>query len=67
MFPQLARFTDLGLLLLRVMVVLVFISSGWADLKDPEARSESIGISKGFTVLLGAAEVLGSLGITFGF
>ena len=41
MFPQLARFTDLGLLLLRLMVGLVFVTSGYSHLKDPEARSKS--------------------------
>lgn len=66
MFPQLARFTDLGLLLLRLMVGLVFITSGFHHLKDPEARSKSIGMSKGFTIFLGIAEVSGSLGVAFG-
>ena len=31
MFPQLAQFTDLGLLLLRLMVASVFATSGWRD------------------------------------
>ena len=66
MFPQLARFTDLGLLLLRLMVGLVFITSGFNHLKDPEARSKSIEMSKSFTVFLGIAEVAGSLGVGFG-
>src|ERR1700685_1293547 len=66
MFPQLAHFTDLGLLLLRLMVGLVFITSGYGHLKDPEARSKSIEMSKGFTIFLGIAEVAGSLGIAFG-
>jgi putative oxidoreductase len=66
MFPQLARFADLGFLLLRLMVAAVFITSGWNDLKDPVARSKSIGLSKGFTIFLGVAEVAGSLGIMFG-
>jgi putative oxidoreductase len=66
MFPQLAQFTDVALLLLRVMVGLVFITSGWNHLKHPEARSEDIGTSKGFTIFLGAAEVAGSLGVIFG-
>ena len=65
MFPQLAQFTDVALLLLRIMVGLVFITSGWNHLKDPEARSKDIGMSKGFTIFLGAAEVAGSLGIVF--
>jgi len=66
MFPQLGQFTDLALLFLRVMVGLVFITSGWKHLKDPEARSKDIGMSKGFTIFLGAAEVAGSLGVIFG-
>ena len=65
-FPQLAQFTDVALLLMRVMVGLVFITSGWNHLKNPEARSKDIGMSKGFTILLGAAEVAGSFGVIFG-
>jgi len=66
MFPQLARFTDLALLLLRLMVGLVFVTSGYRHLKDPEERSKSIEMSKGFTIFLGIAEVAGSLGVAFG-
>jgi putative oxidoreductase len=66
MFPQLARFSDLGFLLLRLIVGAVFITSGWNDLKDPETRAKSIGFGKGFTIFLGAAEIAGSLGIMFG-
>lgn len=66
MFPQLLQFTDAGLLLLRFMVGMVFASSGWSHLKDPEARSKSIGMSKAFTVFLGAAELAGGLGVACG-
>jgi putative oxidoreductase len=66
MFPQLARFTDLGIFLLRLMVGLVFVTSGYSHLKDPTTRAKSIGMSKGFTIFLGIAEVAGSLGVTFG-
>ncbi len=66
MFPQLGQFADLGFLLLRLMVGVVFLSSGWNHLKGPEARGKSIGMSKGFTIFLGAAEVAGSLGVMFG-
>src|SRR5882724_269348 len=66
MFPQLARFEDVAILLLRLMVGAVFATSGWSHLKDPEGRSKSIGTSKSFTILLGAAEVAGALGVIFG-
>jgi putative oxidoreductase len=66
MFPQLARFTDAGLLLLRLMVALVFIASGFSHLKNPAARARSIGMSQPFTVFLGVAETAGGLGVAFG-
>jgi putative oxidoreductase len=66
MFPQLARFTNLGLLLLRLMVCLVFVTSGYNHLKDPAARAKSIGMSKGFTIFLGIAEVSGGLSVGAG-
>ncbi len=66
MFPQLSRFTDLAILLLRLMVGLVFVTSGYHHLKDPAARAKSIGMSKSFTIFLGTAEVAGGLGVAFG-
>jgi putative oxidoreductase len=66
MFPQLARFEDVAILLLRLMVGAIFATSGWSHLMDPQGRSKSIGMSKGFTIFLGTVEVLGALGVMFG-
>jgi len=66
MFPQLVRFTDLGLLLLRLMVALVFVTSGWSHVTKVEERSKSIEMSKGFTMFLGIAEIAGGLGVACG-
>ena len=66
MFPQLARFVDFGLLALRLMVAVVFISSGWSHATKSEERSKSLGMSKGFTLFLGVAEVAGGLGVAIG-
>jgi putative oxidoreductase len=65
-FPQLARFTDVALLLLRLMVGSVFVTSGYKHLKDPEARSKDLGMSKSFTIFLGTAELAGGLGVLSG-
>lgn len=65
-FPDLTRFTDVALLLLRIMIGIVFITSGWNHLRDPEARSKDIEQSKGITIFLGAAELAGGLGVMFG-
>jgi|ERR1700691_1137907 putative oxidoreductase len=66
MFPQLARFTDLGLLLLRLMVAAIFIASGWSHATKSQERSKDIGMSQGFTTFLGTAEIAGGLGVAFG-
>src|ERR1700686_1645996 len=65
-FPQLAQFTDIALLLLRLMVGIVFITSGYKHLRNPATRSKDIGISKSFTIFLGAAELAGGLGVISG-
>jgi len=66
MFLQLARFTDLGLLLMRLMVASVFITSGWSHATKSAERSKSIEMSQGFTIFLGVAEMAGGLGVAFG-
>jgi DoxX len=66
MFPSFFRFLPIGLLLLRLMVGIVFIDSGWNDLRSPRGRSKSIGKSKGFTIFLGIAEVLGGVAVVLG-
>ena len=65
-FPQLAQFQDLALLFLRLMVGAVFVTSGWKHVKNPDARSKDIGMSKAFTLFLGVAELAGGLGVAAG-
>jgi putative oxidoreductase len=66
MIPYATNFADAALLLLRLMVAAVFGASGWGHWRNTEERSKSIGMSKGFTALLGAAELAGALGVAFG-
>jgi putative oxidoreductase len=66
MFPQLFRFEDFGILLLRLMVGLVFLTSGYNHLTDPATRSQNIEMSKGLTICLGIAEVAGGTGVGLG-
>jgi putative oxidoreductase len=65
-FPWLLQLSDLALLLLRLLVGFVFISSGWSHAKDPVERGKSIGMSPGFTRFLGTAEIAGGLGVAVG-
>lgn len=65
-FMFLSQFADLALLLMRLLVGLVFVSSGWSHFKDPVTRGESIGVSPGFTRFLGLAEMAGGFGVAAG-
>ena len=66
LFPALLRFSDVGLLLLRLMVAAVFFASGLSHVRDRAERSKSIGATPGFTLFLGSAELLGSVGVALG-
>ncbi len=66
LLPQLARFTDIAIVLLRLMVAAVFLTSGWSHVTKAEERSKSIEMSKAFTIFLGFAELAGGLGVLFG-
>jgi putative oxidoreductase len=59
-------FSDLTLLLMRLLVGLVFVTSGWNHFKDPVGRGKSIGFGPGFTRFLGLAELAGGLGVALG-
>ena len=65
-FPELTRFEPVALLLMRLMVGAIFLTSGWGHVTKAEERTKSIGMSKGFTIFLGLAELAGSLGVVFG-
>lgn len=64
--PWLLQFSNLALLFMRILVGWVFVTSGWSHAKDPVTRGKSIGMSPGFTRLLGLAELAGGLGVALG-
>ena len=57
---------NLALLLLRVVLSLVFLSSGWSHVRDPAARGESIGLPAGATFGLGALELVAGVSVALG-
>ena len=65
-FPELGRLLPMALLLMRLMVGAIFITSGWDHVTRAEERAKSIGMSKGFTLFLGVAELAGGLGVVSG-
>lgn len=66
LFPQLASLADVALLLLRLLLAAVFITSGWSHVRQPKARAESIGMPPAVTFVLGAVEVLGAISVALG-
>jgi len=64
--PALVGFVDLTLLLMRILVGLVFITSGLNHVRDPVGRGKSIELSPGVTRFLGLAELAGGAGVAFG-
>jgi len=65
-FPQLSVLLPWALLLMRLMVGAIFITSGWGHVSKTAERARSIEMSEGFTRFLGIAELAGGLGVVFG-
>ncbi len=61
-----ANFTDVSLVLLRLMVGLVFLDSGRNDLKNPDDRAKGLGLPRAFVLFLACAELAGGLGVIVG-
>jgi putative oxidoreductase len=64
--PWLLRHSDIALLLMRLLIGAVFVTSGSSHVKDPVARGESIGLPPGVTRVLGLGEIAGGLGVAVG-
>ncbi len=48
------------------MVAAIFMDSGWSHASKSATRSKDIGMSQGFTIFLGVAELAAGLGVAFG-
>jgi len=60
------QYTCWSLLFLRIVVAIVFGTSGFNHLKTPQERAKSIGMSVPFTLFLGTAELAGAAGLVAG-
>jgi len=65
--PWLLRYSDIALLLMRLLIGAVFVTSGSSHVKDPVTRGKSIGLPPGITRLLGLGEIAGGMGVAIGF
>jgi putative oxidoreductase len=66
LLPRLLPYADVAVLLMRLLVGAVFVTSGWSHFRDPVTRAKSIGMSPGFTRFLGVAELAGGVGVALG-
>jgi len=64
--PGALLYSDWALLAMRLVVALVFATSGFSHLKSPQQRAQSLELSVPFTLFLGAAEVAGGLAVAVG-
>lgn len=56
----------ISLLLLRIVIAIIFFSSGKSHMQNPVARGKSIGMSPTATSILGFVEIVGAISIAFG-
>lgn len=61
-----AFLTSISLLFLRIIIGIIFFSSGKNHIQKPKERGESIGMSPTATTVLGIAELVGAISIAFG-
>lgn len=65
-FSQLAIFTPLALLLLRIVISIEFIVSGWNHTKDPKRRGKDLGVGTVPAFTLGVVEIVAGLMLVLG-
>jgi putative oxidoreductase len=63
---HLTHLTDYGLLFLRLMAAAIYADSGYNDLKDADARAQSVGLPKPLAIFIAAAELAGAAGLILG-
>ena len=66
MIIDLSFLYDFALLALRIIVAIVFFSSGKSHLMKSEERAEGLGLSPGLTRFVGIAEVIGAISVAAG-
>jgi putative oxidoreductase len=61
------EYVDLGLLILRIGLGIIFIAHGWMKLRNPSAWAKNMGLPTFVGLLVSIGEFFGGLGILFGF
>jgi len=67
MFTQLLQYNDIGLLLLRIAIAIIFLYHSLPKLSKPKAMSAMVGMPAGMIFMLGMIEAVASLGLVLVF
>jgi len=67
MFEQLGQYNNIGFLVLRLAVALIFIYHAMPKLKNSKGMAQMVGMPAGMVLMLGMVEFIASLGLIFGF
>lgn len=65
-FVNLEHLIPIVLLALRIVIAVIFFSSGRSHLEDPIKRGESIDLSPDMTRIIGILEIIAAISIAFG-
>jgi putative oxidoreductase len=66
MFEQLTQYNDIGLLILRLVVAIIFIHHALPKLKNAKGMAQMMGMPAGMIFMLGGIEFLSSVGLALG-
>ena len=66
MFEQLAQYNNIGLMVLRLAVAVIFIYHALPKIKNAKSIAQMIGFPTGAVLTLGAVELLSSVGLVLG-
>ncbi|MBI2406143.1 MAG: DoxX family protein [Candidatus Harrisonbacteria bacterium] len=66
MFEQLIQYNNVGLLVLRLAVAVIFIYHAMPKLKNAQGMAQMVGMPAGMILMLGTVEILSSVGLVLG-
>lgn len=66
MIFDLMQYQDFAFLILRLVIAVIFLYHSWPKLKNPNAMAQGIGWPTAGVFILGAVELLSSVGIILG-
>ncbi len=67
MFEQLIQYNNIGLLILRLAVAVIFIYHAMPKLKNAKGMAQMVGMPTGMVLMLGMVEFVASVGLIVGF